>query len=120
MERNQNHGTLVINNWVDQDEVLSHKAVGGFVGHSGWNSMVEAAWHVIAVVAQPSNATGGFASFGKGIRLGITLTSFPGMMQVVTCLRQPSQGPTFGIKGGVAGGSYSQVISMDEFNLHLT
>eukprot|EP01100_Stratorugosa_tubuloviscum_P006769 TRINITY_DN287_c1_g1_i1.p1 TRINITY_DN287_c1_g1~~TRINITY_DN287_c1_g1_i1.p1 ORF type:complete len:640 (-),score=392.90 TRINITY_DN287_c1_g1_i1:121-2040(-) len=36
------------------------------------------------------------------------------------CLRQPSQGPTFGIKGGAAGGGYSQVIPMEEFNLHLT
>lgn len=35
-------------------------------------------------------------------------------------MRQPSQGPTFGIKGGAAGGGYSQVIPMDEFNLHLT
>jgi formate--tetrahydrofolate ligase len=41
-------------------------------------------------------------------------------MQVVTCLHQPSQGPTFGIKGGAAGGGYSEVIPMDEFNLHLT
>ena len=32
--------------------------------------------------------------------------------QVVTCIRQPSQGPTFGIKGGAAGGGYSQVIPM--------
>lgn len=36
------------------------------------------------------------------------------------CLRQPSQGPTFGMKGGAAGGGYSQVWPMDEFNLHLT
>ncbi|KAI3652164.1 hypothetical protein MP228_003467 [Amoeboaphelidium protococcarum] len=36
------------------------------------------------------------------------------------CVRQPSQGPTFGIKGGAAGGGYAQVIPMDEFNLHLT
>lgn len=40
--------------------------------------------------------------------------------QVFACVRQPSQGPTFGIKGGAAGGGYSQVIPMDEFNLHLT
>eukprot|EP00002_Diphylleia_rotans_P016108 TRINITY_DN312_c0_g1_i2.p1 TRINITY_DN312_c0_g1~~TRINITY_DN312_c0_g1_i2.p1 ORF type:complete len:634 (-),score=151.30 TRINITY_DN312_c0_g1_i2:97-1998(-) len=40
--------------------------------------------------------------------------------KIFTCLRQPSQGPTFGIKGGAAGGGYSQVIPMDEFNLHLT
>ena len=39
---------------------------------------------------------------------------------VIACLRQPSQGPTFGIKGGAAGGGYSQVIPMEEFNLHLT
>jgi formyltetrahydrofolate synthetase len=40
--------------------------------------------------------------------------------KVMTCIRQPSQGPTFGIKGGAAGGGYSQVIPMEEFNLHLT
>ena len=38
----------------------------------------------------------------------------------IACIRQPSQGPTFGIKGGAAGGGYSQVVPMDEFNLHLT
>lgn len=40
--------------------------------------------------------------------------------KVMTCIRQPSQGPTFGIKGGAAGGGYSQVVSMEDFNLHLT
>jgi formyltetrahydrofolate synthetase len=40
--------------------------------------------------------------------------------KVFTCVRQPSQGPTFGIKGGAAGGGYSQVIPMEEFNLHMT
>jgi formyltetrahydrofolate synthetase len=40
--------------------------------------------------------------------------------KVFTCIRQPSQGPTFGIKGGAAGGGYSQIIPMEEFNLHLT
>jgi methylenetetrahydrofolate dehydrogenase (NADP+)/methenyltetrahydrofolate cyclohydrolase/formyltetrahydrofolate synthetase len=39
---------------------------------------------------------------------------------VFTCIRQPSQGPTFGIKGGAAGGGYSQIVPMEEFNLHLT
>uniref|UniRef100_A0A8C8CYR4 C-1-tetrahydrofolate synthase, cytoplasmic n=1 Tax=Oncorhynchus tshawytscha TaxID=74940 RepID=A0A8C8CYR4_ONCTS len=41
-------------------------------------------------------------------------------LNVFACVRQPSQGPTFGIKGGAAGGGYSQVIPMEEFNLHLT
>ncbi|MBA4379386.1 MAG: hypothetical protein C0393_01635 [Anaerolinea sp.] len=39
---------------------------------------------------------------------------------VFTVIRQPSQGPTFGIKGGAAGGGYSQIIPMEDFNLHLT
>jgi formate--tetrahydrofolate ligase len=40
--------------------------------------------------------------------------------RVFTCLRQPSMGPLFGIKGGAAGGGWSQVVPMEEFNLHLT
>jgi len=40
--------------------------------------------------------------------------------RVMTCLRQPSLGPVFGIKGGAAGGGYSQVVPMEDFNLHLT
>lgn len=40
--------------------------------------------------------------------------------RAVVTLRQPSQGPTFGIKGGAAGGGYAQVVPMETFNLHLT
>ena len=40
--------------------------------------------------------------------------------RAIAAIRQPSMGPTFGIKGGAAGGGYSQVVPMDEFNLHLT
>jgi methylenetetrahydrofolate dehydrogenase (NADP+)/methenyltetrahydrofolate cyclohydrolase/formyltetrahydrofolate synthetase len=40
--------------------------------------------------------------------------------KVFTCIRQPSMGPTFGIKGGAAGGGYSQIIPMEDFNLHFT
>lgn len=47
------------------------------------------------------------------------LTAHKGRNSFAT-LRQPSQGPTFGVKGGAAGGGYSQVIPMEEFNLHLT
>lgn len=36
------------------------------------------------------------------------------------CLRQPSLGPTFGIKGGAAGGGYAQVVPMEDINMHLT
>ena len=41
-------------------------------------------------------------------------------MNSVAVLRQPSMGPVFGIKGGATGGGYSQIIPMDEINLHFT
>jgi formate--tetrahydrofolate ligase len=39
---------------------------------------------------------------------------------VVLCLREPSLGPVFGVKGGAAGGGYAQVIPMEDINLHFT
>ncbi|SCU94526.1 LANO_0E07052g1_1 [Lachancea nothofagi CBS 11611] len=56
-------------------------------------------------------------------------TTTMGLVQALTAhlgkpsianVRQPSMGPTFGVKGGAAGGGYAQVIPMDEFNMHLT
>ncbi len=52
------------------------------------------------------------------VGLGQALNTI-GKRAIIT-LRQPSQGPTFGIKGGAAGGGYSQVVPMEAFNLHLT
>lgn len=40
--------------------------------------------------------------------------------QTVICLREPSLGPVFGMKGGAAGGGYSQVVPMEDINLHFT
>ncbi len=62
--------------------------------------------------------------FGEGkttvaIGLSMALSQRLGYRAVVT-LRQPSMGPTFGIKGGGAGGGRAQVVPMEEMNLHLT
>ena len=51
-----------------------------------------------------------------GISLGLNSIG----KKVITTIRQPSLGPVFGIKGGAAGGGYSQVVPMEDFNLHLT
>lgn len=55
-------------------------------------------------------------TIGLAQALGAHLVGRP----TFACIRQPSQGPTFGIKGGAAGGGYAQVVPMEEFNLHLT
>jgi formyltetrahydrofolate synthetase len=52
--------------------------------------------------------------------VGLT-QGFGAIGRKATCaIRQPSMGPTFGIKGGAAGGGYSQIVPMADFNLHLT
>ncbi len=58
---------------------------------------------------------------GKTVHtIGLSLALAKLGRKVVTCIRQPSMGPLFGIKGGAAGGGYSQVVPMEQFNLHLT
>uniref|UniRef100_A0A2N9J2V2 Glycosyltransferase n=1 Tax=Fagus sylvatica TaxID=28930 RepID=A0A2N9J2V2_FAGSY len=52
IERMKEKG-LVVKKWVDQGELLGHRAVGGFVSHCGWNSVVEAAWHGVPILAWP-------------------------------------------------------------------
>ena len=52
------------------------------------------------------------------IGLGMSLNKIG--KKAITCIRQPSLGPVFGIKGGAAGGGFSQVLPMEDFNLHLT
>src|SRR6202050_486960 len=70
---------------------------------------------VTAITPTPLGAGKTTTTVGLSQALGAHLGK-----KVFTCVRQPSQGPTFGIKGGAAGGGYSQIIPMEDFNLHLT
>lgn len=70
---------------------------------------------VTAITPTPFGEGKTTTSVGLAQSLGAVLNK-----PTFVCLRQPSQGPTFGIKGGAAGGGYSQVVPMEDFNLHLT
>ncbi len=61
--------------------------------------------------------------FGEGkttVSIGLLDALCAKKLNAMAALREPSQGPVFGIKGGATGGGYSQVIPMEEINLHFT
>ena len=72
--------------------------------------------YVLVTATNPTPFGEGKTTVSVGLAQGFKLLD---KIAVLT-LRQPSLGPTFGIKGGAAGGGYSQVIPMEEMNLHLT
>jgi len=61
------------------------------------------------------------AGEGKStVTIGLTQALQRMKQRVVACVREPSLGPVFGIKGGAAGGGYAQVVPMEDINLHFT
>jgi len=72
--------------------------------------------YVLVTAVNPTPFGEGKTTVSVGLAQGFKLLD----KQAVLTLRQPSLGPTFGIKGGAAGGGYSQVVPMEAMNLHLT
>ncbi len=72
--------------------------------------------YVVVTAISPTPLGEGKSTTTVGLAQGLNRI---GRLATVT-IRQPSLGPVFGIKGGAAGGGYSQIIPMEDFNLHLT
>ena len=72
--------------------------------------------YVVVTAITPTPLGEGKTVTTIGLSLGLSKIG----KRTVTAIRQPSLGPVFGIKGGAAGGGYSQVLPMEDFNLHFT
>ena len=72
--------------------------------------------YVLVTAITPTPLGEGKSTIAVGLAQGLNHIG----KKAAVCIRQPSLGPVFGIKGGAAGGGYSQVIPMEDFNLHLT
>ncbi|HEX5015470.1 MAG TPA: formate--tetrahydrofolate ligase [Candidatus Limnocylindrales bacterium] len=72
--------------------------------------------YVVVTAITPTPLGEGKSTTTVGLGQGLNVVGH----KAAICIRQPSLGPVFGIKGGAAGGGYSQVIPMEDFNLHLT
>ncbi|MGB5006837.1 MAG: formate--tetrahydrofolate ligase [Ferruginibacter sp.] len=80
------------------------------------NARIAAAKLILVTAITPTKAGIGKTTTSVGLADGLNKLN----KKVVLALREPSLGPCFGMKGGAAGGGYSQVVPMEEINLHFT
>jgi formate--tetrahydrofolate ligase len=71
---------------------------------------------ILCTAITPTPAGEGKTTINVGLSQGLAKIG----KSVITTLREPSLGPSFGIKGGAAGGGYAQVVPMEDINLHFT
>lgn len=71
---------------------------------------------VLVTAINPTAAGEGKTTTNIGLSMGLNKIG----KNTVTALREPSLGPSFGVKGGAAGGGYAQVVPMEDINLHFT
>jgi formate--tetrahydrofolate ligase len=71
---------------------------------------------VVVTATNPTPAGEGKSTVSVGLAQALRRMG----KQVALCIREPSLGPVFGVKGGAAGGGYAQVVPMDDINLHFT
>ena len=71
---------------------------------------------ILVTAINPTKAGEGKSTTTIGLTDGLALLN----KNVIACLREPSLGPVFGLKGGATGGGYAQVVPMEDINLHFT
>lgn len=98
---------------LDSDEFIAFGNTKGKVRLEAISARERRAKLVLVTGINPTAAGEGKSTVSVGVTQALRRLG----KNAVLCVREPSLGPVFGIKGGAAGGGYSQVVPMDEINL---
>ncbi|NOT09900.1 MAG: formate--tetrahydrofolate ligase [Gemmatimonadales bacterium] len=99
-----------------QDEILPYGHTKAKITMEAIRARKPAGRLVLVTGINPTPAGEGKSTVTVGVGQGLRRLG----KKVVICIREPSLGPVFGVKGGAAGGGFAQVVPMDEINLHFT
>ena len=99
-----------------EDQLEHYGKVKAKVDINSMKDMPSRAKLILVTAINPTPAGEGKTTTSVGLADAMNLTG----RQTMLCLREPSLGPVFGVKGGAAGGGYAQVVPMEDINLHFT
>lgn len=101
---------------IPQDALFSYGKTKAKLSHEFCDSSVGNGKLILVTAVSPTPMGEGKTATSVGLADGIRHIGKRGLV----CLREPSLGPVFGMKGGAAGGGYAQVLPMEDINLHFT
>ncbi len=101
---------------LSEDQLEHYGKYKAKVDINSMENMPSRAKLILVTAINPTPAGEGKTTTSVGLADALNLTGRSTML----CLREPSLGPVFGIKGGAAGGGYAQVVPMEDINLHFT
>ena len=108
---------IAVNIGISEDDVLNYgKYIAKIPIDLIDNEKVEKSNLILVTAITPTKAGIGKTTVSIGLALGLNKIG----KKAIVALREPSLGPCFGMKGGAAGGGYSQVLPMENINLHFT
>ncbi|HCN41115.1 MAG TPA: formate--tetrahydrofolate ligase [Proteus vulgaris] len=103
---------------IDQDDIEFYGKYKAKFSHSIWSKIATKKTGKLVLVTAINPTPAGEGKTTVTVGLGQALNHIG--KNAIIALREPSLGPCFGIKGGAAGGGYSQVVPMEDLNLHFT
>ncbi|MFN6886094.1 formate--tetrahydrofolate ligase, partial [Proteus mirabilis] len=103
---------------VDQDDIEFYGKYKAKFSQSIWSKITSKKQGKLVLVTSINPTPAGEGKTTVTVGLGQALNQLG--KSAIIALREPSLGPCFGLKGGAAGGGYSQVVPMEDLNLHFT